>query len=79
MVIPAHNETCVITRCPDALFEEMQAGGIDVVGVCNRCTDGTAEKARSSRSGVGLIELEMTSKPAALRAGDAAALRYAPE
>lgn len=74
VVIPAHNEERVIRRCLDALCEGMQPGEIDVVVVCNGCTDRTPEEARSSAYGVRVIELDVASKPAALRAGDAAAL-----
>jgi glycosyltransferase involved in cell wall biosynthesis len=72
VVIPAHDEAGVIVRCLDALFEGLEPGELDVVVVCNGCADDTAQRARSSGHPVEVIELQQASKPAALRAGDAA-------
>ena len=74
VVIPAHNESACIRRCLDALFAGTTPNELDVVVVCNGCTDDTASLARSSGHPVRVIELETASKPAALRAGDEAAL-----
>jgi hypothetical protein len=76
VVIPANNEAAVIRRCLDALFEGLPAGTLDVVIVCNGCTDDTALQAGSSGYPVRVLELAAASKPAALRAGDAAALAF---
>lgn len=76
VVIPAHNESRVIKRCLDALCDGMRPGELDVVVVGNGCVDETAAVARSSGHGVRVIELGIGSKPAALRAGDAAALGF---
>jgi glycosyltransferase involved in cell wall biosynthesis len=73
VIIPAHDESGVIVRCLDALFEGAGPGELDVVVVCNGCVDDTAARARSSGHPVRVIELQHASKPAALRAGDAAA------
>ena len=70
VVIPAHNEQAVILPGLDALFEGFAEGELDVVIVCNGCTDGTAELARSSGHPVTVVELQTASKPAALREGD---------
>ena len=74
VVIPAHNEDAVIERCLDALFTGIAAEELDVIVVCNGCTDDTAERARQLPYPVRVLELERAHKPAALRAGDAAAL-----
>jgi glycosyltransferase involved in cell wall biosynthesis len=76
VVIPANDEALVIRRCLDALFEGFPPGRLDVVVVCNGCTDDTAVQARSSGHPVRVLELGAASKPAALRAGDAAALAF---
>jgi glycosyltransferase involved in cell wall biosynthesis len=72
VVIPAYNEATVIGRCLDALFEGVEADQLDVVVVCNGCTDGTAAAARATGHPIRVIELSEGSKPAALRAGDGA-------
>ena len=70
VLIPAHNEAAVIGRCLNSLFEGTRPGELEVVVVCNGCRDNTAEIARSFGASVAVIELEQSSKPAALRAGD---------
>jgi glycosyltransferase involved in cell wall biosynthesis len=74
VVIPAHNESGSIRRCLDALFAGAAPGELDVVVVCNGCSDDTAALARSSGHPLRVIELETASKPAALRTGDEMAL-----
>ena len=74
IIIPAHDEAAGIRRCLDALFAGIAPDELDVVVVSNGCADDTAELARSSGHPVRVIELEAASKPAALRAGDEAAL-----
>ena len=76
MVIPAHDEAAVIGRCLDALFTGFLEGELDVVVVCNGCSDETAALARSSRHPVRVAKLRSASKPAALRWGDAAAREF---
>jgi len=74
VVIAAHNEGRVLGRCLDALLAGGN-GGLDVTVVANGCTDDTAAVARA-RPGVRVIELAEASKPAALNAGDAAAVGF---
>jgi glycosyltransferase involved in cell wall biosynthesis len=76
IVIPAHNEATVIARCLDALLRGFEPGQLDVVVVCNGCRDDTAAIARTFPHSVRVIELEAASKPAALRAGDEAAIAF---
>lgn len=76
VVIPAHNEAQVIHRCLNALFAGLAPGDLDVVVVCNGCDDETAALARSCGRPVRVFELPIASKPAAIRFGDAAALRF---
>ena len=68
VVIPAHNEAAVISRCLDALLNGFSSGELDVVVACNGCTDSTADVVRSS--GYEVLETEVPSKPAALRAAE---------
>lgn len=70
VVIPAHNEATVISRCLDELLRGFLPGELEVVVACNGCTDGTADIVRSSGHPVRVIEVEAASKPAALRAAE---------
>jgi glycosyltransferase involved in cell wall biosynthesis len=75
VVIPAHNEARVIARALGALAPMAASGELEVVVVCNGCTDDTAEIARSF-AGVRVLDIAQASKPAALNAGDAAARHW---
>ena len=72
VIVPAYNEAAVIKRALDPLSRAAVDGFIELVVVCNGCTDDTADVARSVL-GVRVVELEQGSKPAALNAGDKAA------
>jgi GT2 family glycosyltransferase len=72
VIIPAYNEAAVIKRTLVPLSQAAVDGLIEVIVVCNGCTDLTADIARTV-PGVRVVELEQGSKPAALNAGDAAA------
>jgi glycosyltransferase involved in cell wall biosynthesis len=69
VVIPAYNEAEVIGRGLNRLFDSLGAG-VDVVVVCNGCTDGTAEVVRAAGHRLTVIELDVASKVEALRAAD---------
>jgi glycosyltransferase involved in cell wall biosynthesis len=76
-VVPAHNEEKVLGR----LLAPLTAGGdgvgpLEVVVVCNGCTDGTAEVAAQLGPCVRVVEQTSPSKREALRRGDAAATAY---
>jgi GT2 family glycosyltransferase len=72
VIVPAYNEAAVIKRTLAPLSRAAVDGFIELVVVCNGCTDDTADVARSV-PGVRVVELEQGSKPAALNAGDKAA------
>ena len=69
MIIPAYNEESVIARTLTPLSSAATAGIIEVVVVCNGCTDRTAAMARSVQ-GITVVEIAQPSKIAALNAGD---------
>jgi glycosyltransferase involved in cell wall biosynthesis len=71
VLIPAHNESQVIGRCLDALFDGIDPTALEVVVACNGCGDDTAAVARRTGHPVEVIELAEAGKPAALRAGEA--------
>jgi GT2 family glycosyltransferase len=68
IVIPACNEAAVIGRTLARVAEPAAAGSVEVVVVCNGCTDDTAARARAF-DGVRVIELADGSKPRAINAG----------
>lgn len=76
IIIPAHNEANVIARCLDAMTEGAEPGELEILVVCNGCTDDTAEIARRYSPLVTVLESEIPSKNAALNLGHARASSY---
>ena len=72
VVIPAHNEAATIGRNLRALRKGTREGDLDVVVVCNGCTDRTADVARQADPLARVIEIEKPSKVEAVRVGNAA-------
>ncbi|WP_204163852.1 glycosyltransferase [Nocardioides solisilvae] len=72
VVIPAHNEARTIGRNLAALRAGARELDLDVVVVCNGCTDGTAEAARAADPAARVIEIPQPSKTEAVRVGNAA-------
>jgi glycosyltransferase involved in cell wall biosynthesis len=73
VIIPAHNEELVIGHCLRALSEGAGPGELEIVVVCNGCSDQTAAVVAAACPDATVIELAVPSKSAALNAGDAAA------
>lgn len=76
VVIPAHDEGRTIARSLDNLYQGLFDEELEVVVVCNGCTDDTAERAREVAPGATVIELERPGKAEAMRVGNAAATAY---
>lgn len=72
VVIPAHNEAVTIGRTLAALRRGLGSDDLDVVVVCNGCTDATAEVAGRADPGARVIEIPQPSKSEAVRVGNAA-------
>ena len=70
VVIPAHNEETTIARNLTSLLDGNLR--LDVIVVCNGCTDRTAEIARGFAPKVRVLELAEGNKNAAVRLGNAA-------
>lgn len=70
IVIAAHNEGTVIGGLLSALTKDSSAEELDIVVVCNGCSDDTADVARSFGSQVTVVETAVASKPHALNLGD---------
>jgi len=72
VIVPAHNEAAVIGRTLGPLAAAASEGTIELIVVCNGCTDDTAEVARAYE-GVTVVETDQASKTTALNLGDDAA------
>lgn len=75
VVIPAHNEARVIGRLLRRLATGVAPGDLEIVVVCNGCTDDTAAVARAV-SGVRVIEVPDPGKTNAVRVGGLACGAY---
>jgi glycosyltransferase involved in cell wall biosynthesis len=73
IIIPAHNEEAVIARGLRAIVEGAAPGELEVIVVCNGCSDRTAAIARGIGGPVRVLEIATASKVMALNAGDKAA------
>lgn len=73
VIIPAHNEEKVIAVALDELVAGAISGELEVIVVCNGCTDNTAAVVTSFGSAIKCIETEVPSKANALNLGEAAA------
>jgi glycosyltransferase involved in cell wall biosynthesis len=76
IVVPAHNEANVICRGLRALTDGAEPGELEVIVICNGCTDATAELARGVGGPVKVIETSVASKAHALNLGDRAAAGF---
>ena len=72
VIIPAHNEAATIGRNLLALRQGTHGTDLDVVVVCNGCTDQTAEVARRADPLARVIEIQQPSKAEAVRVGNTA-------
>jgi glycosyltransferase involved in cell wall biosynthesis len=73
VIIPAYNEAGVVGRCLNALLCDGGQDEIEILVVCNGCSDDTAGVARGFGDRVRVIETDVASKTHALNLGDAAA------
>ena len=69
VIVPAYNEAAVIQNTLAPLSQAALDGFIELIVVCNGCTDDTAERARLV-PGTHVVELAVGSKPLALNTGD---------
>lgn len=71
VVIPAHNEAATIGRNLSFLYQGVWDHELDVLVVCNGCSDDTAQRAREAAAGVRVLEVGRPSKAEAMRIGNA--------
>ena len=76
IVVPAHNESSVIARTLRNMTDGAAPGELEIIVVCNGCTDNTAALARNFAPAVQVIETDMASKARALNLGDRAASSF---
>lgn len=76
VVIPAHDEAATIGRCLRTLRAGTSADELEVVVVCNGCTDGTAQAAREADPAARVVEISQPSKREAVRVGNAVARTF---
>jgi len=72
IIIPAHNEVEVIADCLQQLVHTDQCLDLEIIVVCNGCSDGTADIVRSFDRVI-CLETDVASKTNALNLGDKAA------
>jgi glycosyltransferase involved in cell wall biosynthesis len=73
VIIPAHNEASVISRTLAAMTAGAKPGELDIVVVCNGCTDNTAAVARQFDPPVRVLETEIAGKARALNLAETVA------
>ena len=70
IVIPARNEAGAIARTLNALTQGVLPGELDIIVVCNGCTDNTAEIAGRYGNPVRVAQIAIANKSRALNFGD---------
>jgi len=75
IIIPAHNEEHVIASTIINLLPGIEKGKIELIVICNGCTDNTVDVVQSFHQ-VKCIETPIPSKTNALNIGDAAAAGF---
>lgn len=76
IIIPAHNEAKTIRFGIASLIETSAKLDLQIVVVCNGCTDNTAEIVKSMSSQLNCIETDIASKTHALNLGEQQATSY---
>jgi glycosyltransferase involved in cell wall biosynthesis len=76
IIIPAHNERSVLPRTLRSMSQNSRPKELQIIVVCNGCTDDSAVVAREALPSVQVIETPIGSKPHALNLGDQAAIAF---
>jgi glycosyltransferase involved in cell wall biosynthesis len=76
VVIPAHNESASIARTLTTLRRGTSPGELEVVVVCNGCTDDTAELVRRTDPAAAVVEIADAGKAGAVRVGNEVARTF---
>jgi glycosyltransferase involved in cell wall biosynthesis len=70
IIVPAHDEAALIQECLRGLTAGAHAGGLEVIVVCNGCSDDTEARARAFGGLVRVLATDVASKTRALNLGD---------
>lgn len=73
IIIPAHNEEKVIGNTLSHLYPGVESGDLEIIVVCNGCSDNTVGIVNSFGQSIFCIETPIASKPHALNIGEEAA------
>jgi glycosyltransferase involved in cell wall biosynthesis len=76
VIVPAHNEAGVIGRTLQAMTEDVKPAELEIIVICNGCTDDTAGIARRFGGVVKVLETPIAGKALALNLGDGAAIGF---
>jgi glycosyltransferase involved in cell wall biosynthesis len=76
VIVPAHDEERVIRRCLEAMTTGARPGELEIIVVCNGCSDGTAKVAGEFGEPVRVIESPIPSKRQALNLGERSARAF---
>lgn len=76
VIIPAHNEEATLPHLLNPLVAGLPGDGVEVIVVCNGCTDRTSAVARRYGKPVIVVDVPEPSKQLAMRTGDDSALFY---
>jgi len=76
VIVPAHDEAAVIERCLTSLQRGAERRAVQIVVVCNGCSDQTAAIARRVAPEAVVVETPVPAKHAALQLGDEHALHF---
>ena len=76
IVVPAHDEAKVIGRCLESMTRGAEPGELEILVVCNGCSDDTAAVAGRYGPDVRVLESPVASKNAALNMGHREASSY---
>lgn len=69
VVVPAHNEEAVIEACLHGLMEGGGEDELEVLVVCNGCTDATVARANTVAGNIRVVESSVASKAHAINIG----------
>ena len=69
VIIPVYNEEIIISRLLSKLVSH-HSSKMEIIVVCNGCTDNSAEVVKKFLPHVKLVEIQQASKPLALQQGD---------